>query len=265
MGGGMGANMGGGHCGMGMGGGACGMGHSGAMMYPTMAPVAPKRQRMNAGGQQQVPMPVLKLRGVPYTASEVDVRAFFAGYELLDVLIVRNAEGRMSGEAFVLLPAHGQLQIAIAQLNRSNMGHRYIELFQATREDYYNAVATHVSTTPKAPAVGEFDTEGDVNLTSGPHPGQQGMGQMQSVINDSTTTIKLRGLPWSATPRDIVGFFANVAPIEESDIEVKLTAEGRSSGEAIAKFGDPTSAQAAMAMNHQSMGRRYIELFPVNG
>jgi hypothetical protein len=54
---------------------------------------------------------VVKLRGLPFRANEVDVIEFFQGLDVVDVLLVRNGEdGKFNGDAFVVFGAAMQVR-----------------------------------------------------------------------------------------------------------------------------------------------------------
>ena len=105
--------------------------------------------------------------------------------------------------------------------------------------------------------------------------------------------IKLRGLPWSCTPDDIVKFLGdevNIVSIKnEADEEggdntqesqesqqqedgtkghkttysivITTNAEGRPSGEAFIELVDEADVETALRKNNAMMGQRYIEIF----
>lgn len=58
------------------------------------------------------PLPVVRLRGLPFQCSEEDVLEFFAGLEVLDVVLPRR-EGRATGDAWVLLASPPQCALAL--------------------------------------------------------------------------------------------------------------------------------------------------------
>uniref|UniRef100_A0A1I8HCY6 RRM domain-containing protein n=1 Tax=Macrostomum lignano TaxID=282301 RepID=A0A1I8HCY6_9PLAT len=66
----------------------------------------------------------------------------------------------------------------------------------------------------------------------------------------TTCVLRMRGLPYDATPADVVAFFAD-CPLRggESGVHLSRDKAGRPSGEGYAEF-------------EQNMGHRYIELFP---
>lgn len=68
--------------------------------------------------------PVVKLRGLPFRANEVDVVEFFQGLDVVDVLLVRNAEdGKFNGDAFVVFGAAVQVGLFGALLSASCLTH----------------------------------------------------------------------------------------------------------------------------------------------
>lgn len=86
--------------------------------------------------------PCVRLRGLPFNATIEDVLVFFQGLVVLDIVVVASAddERKGTGEAFVILGNHMDFQMAL-QRDRQNMGHRYIEVFQGRRSDYYSAIS----------------------------------------------------------------------------------------------------------------------------
>ncbi len=74
-------------------------------------------------------------------------------------------------------------------------------------------------------------------------------------------TVKLRGLPYTATTDDIAAFFHGYELVGGS-VHIGTNREGRPSGEAWVDFASAKAAQrAVLERNKQHMGSRYIELF----
>lgn len=276
------------------------------------------------------PFPCARLRGLPFDAMPEDVLAFFQGLVVLDVVVIASSFGRGSGEAFVLFANPMDFQMALAR-DRQSMGHRYIEVFQGKRSEYYAAIASQfkhpaqsdsldegekirgnqdpsaqgnswsgaVSPTPHDPVLsslmhqsgsggvpmilpgaavgsnvgiskgsGGSSTGGNrggritgdgVRGTKGGHPnrGRQGGGIQ---VGEHTGYLRMRGLPFSATKKDIYEFFKEYKPIEES-IVLTYRGDGRATGEGYIAFNKPDDAKSAMVLHKNTMGSRYIELF----
>lgn len=180
-------------------------------------------------------LPAVRLRGLPFDCSEKDIYDFFLGFDVLDVLLV-SRRGRFSGEAFVLFGNIGQVGYAL-QKHRHVIRHRYIEIFLTERKDYYQAIAAEVSRIQ-----GDDVTFASARTV---HP-----------------VLRLRGLPFSASRRDIVNFFKDFN-LRENAVHLVVSAEGRPTGEAFVEFPSITLSKAAMNKDKMILGDRYIELFPV--
>uniref|UniRef100_A0A0E0F275 RRM domain-containing protein n=1 Tax=Oryza meridionalis TaxID=40149 RepID=A0A0E0F275_9ORYZ len=79
---------------------------------------------------------VLKLRGLPYSATTEDIIKFFVEYELTDenVHIVYRPDGKATGEAFVEFPTAEVAKTAMCK-DKMTIGTRYVELFPSTPEE----------------------------------------------------------------------------------------------------------------------------------
>ena len=91
-----------------------------------------KRGRSEDGGARTG---VLRMRGLPFTATTQDVLIFFTGYEVLDeadgekkVLFCKEngGRGRPSGQGFVEFQSEADANQAMSR-NRSEMGGRCVE------------------------------------------------------------------------------------------------------------------------------------------
>ncbi|CAG9818032.1 unnamed protein product [Phaedon cochleariae] len=76
---------------------------------------------------------------------------------------------------------------------------------------------------------------------------------------------KLRGLPWSATPDEILKFFSDCRIVGgKSGIHMTTSRDGRPSGEAFIELEDAEDLEIAVSKDREHMGNRYIEVFKVN-
>jgi heterogeneous nuclear ribonucleoprotein F/H len=132
-------------------------------------------------------MPVIKLRGLPWSCTAEDVANFLSGIKIvpkeysqepftnpndLSIYLTTNQEGRPSGEAFIKVFDENDLQVA-AQKNDQMMGQRYIEVFLSNEEQL----------------------EKHLNESS------------DNKSNWRDPVVRLRGLPYNCTKQDIVNFF----------------------------------------------------------
>ncbi|KAJ7554257.1 hypothetical protein O6H91_06G132700 [Diphasiastrum complanatum] len=189
--------------------------------------------------------PVVRLRGLPFNCSEADVFEFFAGLDVVDVLLVRK-HGRFSGEAYVVFGTPMQVDFAL-QKNRQSMGRRYIEIFRSKKLEYYHAVAADVE-----------DSKSEERL---PSPSRPSRKSPEKEHLEHTGVLRLRGLPFSTSKRDIIEFFRDHG-LKEENIHIVTHSDGRATGEAYVEFSSPSDSKAAMGKDKMTMGSRYVELFP---
>eukprot|EP00249_Psilotum_nudum_P004004 c17524_g1_i3 orf=343-1122(+) len=194
---------------------------------------------------QPRPFPVVRLRGLPFNCTESDVHEFFAGLDVVDVLLVHK-QGRFSGEAYCVFGAPMQVDFAL-QKNRQNMGRRYIEVFRSKKQEYYHAVAAEVA-------------EGK-SLDREPAPSFPATKSPEKEHLEHTGVLKLRGLPFSASKRDIIEFFKE-SDLTHENVHIVVHSDGRATGEAYVEFRSPAESKIAMGKDKMMLGSRYIELFP---
>uniref|UniRef100_A0A1D1ZA38 Heterogeneous nuclear ribonucleoprotein F n=1 Tax=Anthurium amnicola TaxID=1678845 RepID=A0A1D1ZA38_9ARAE len=198
------------------------------------------------GGGNVYSFPVVRLRGLPFNCTDVDISKFFAGLDIVDCLLT-NKNGRFSGEALVVFASPVQAEFALER-DRQNIGHRYVEVFRCKKQDYYHAIAAEVSYS------GIFDNE--YNRSSASMKTHDEKDEMEY-----TEVLKLRGLPFSVTKSDIIEFFGEFE-LTEDDVHIALRADGKATGEAYVKFTSAEVAKKAMCMDRMTIGSRYVELFP---
>lgn len=167
----------------------------------------------------------VRLRGLPFNATEKDIQEFFTGLGVKRVKFVCTT-GRPNGEAYVEFKTQEDAERAMEN-DRKEMSNRYIEIF----------------------SVG--DVEGEFEF----RPDPDGNG-------DENHVVRLRGIPWSCKEEDINQFFDGLEPLP-AEIVIGGTGGPRSrpSGEAFVRFATQAAAESAMEYNNRHMGTRYIEVF----
>ena len=172
---------------------------------------------------------VLRMRGLPYTATEDDVRAFYEGYELADENpIVIISQGYHRGEGFVKFKSVEQCADAHAKLNRQCIGPRYIELYPSTESAMQLAAQ-----------------------------------QLQAMGDQKNFIIRLRGLPFQANEVNIYEFLGDITS-SIANVQICTSFDGRSTGDAFVELTTQEALQAALEKNRSMMGPRYIEVFVSN-
>ncbi|TKR93621.1 hypothetical protein L596_008037 [Steinernema carpocapsae] len=75
----------------------------------------------------------------------------------------------------------------------------------------------------------------------------------------SSFSLRMRGLPYTASVQDIIEFFT---PIRPAKIDLLKEKTGRPSGEAVVDFYSQAELEDALSFDRRHMGNRYVELFP---
>ena len=71
----------------------------------------------------------VKLRGIPYQASQQDVKDFFADFGVDDdSIVIEMRQGKKTGFALVFLKDEEEVQRARQELNKQYIGTRFIDV-----------------------------------------------------------------------------------------------------------------------------------------
>ncbi|KAM6440955.1 G-rich sequence factor 1 [Liasis olivaceus] len=218
---------------------------------------------------------VVRLRGLPYRCSEVDISEFFSGLTIQDIVFVFDYEGRRkTGEAFVQFATPEMANKALLK-HKEEIGNRYIEIFPSqksairTHSDFFRYKKMMVSPVPKQCSETIFE-ESKLNEVSKPSSGYENENKSEAFKQvfekdvaesgsfSSPYFVHLRGMPFQATAQDIIHFFAPLKPVR---ITMEYNSSGQATGEADVHFETHADAVAAMAKNKFKVQHRYIELF----
>ncbi|KAI8519752.1 Epithelial splicing regulatory protein 2, partial [Branchiostoma belcheri] len=198
---------------------------------------------------------IVRMRGLPYTATAADILNFFgqscpvAGGEK-GILFVRYANGRSTGDAFVLFETEAYAQLALAK-HKESLGKRYIELFRSTAAEVQQ-VWNRYQQFPLIPTT----------------PTMIPMLPQQAITCGSIRDcVRMRGLPYQATHDDVLAFLGDFAVyVRDHGIHMVLNSTGKPSGDCFIQMYSPEAArQAAEKCHRQYMGDRYIEVFQCSG
>jgi heterogeneous nuclear ribonucleoprotein F/H len=227
----------------------------------------------------------VRLRGLPFQAGEGNVREFMSPLGAGAVLSVHMCIGpdtRFNGNAFVELSSEDNVRKALENLQRRSMGSRYIELFESTalerdaalnaerrrRRHQSMASSNHMAGAvpnnghPSAKQQGGDGRPGEFSGHSG-GTGNFEVSQpsfLPAPPRPSYPVIRMRGLPYTANESTIADFLAGVN-IPAQGVHMVYNANERPTGEAFVEVCSEADVQAALALNHHTLGKRYIEVF----
>ena len=142
---------------------------------------------------------VIKMRGLPYSTGEEEIRTFFRDLKIVSngVSIGRDAQGRASGEAHVEFASEQDAQSGML-FNRHRIGSRYIELFRTKQ-----APGTSARGGGKVVGGGGVAGNGNGNAADASSAATSG-GAAAAAVSDC---LRLRGMPFNSTETDVLTFF----------------------------------------------------------
>ncbi|KAK3085541.1 hypothetical protein FSP39_004993 [Pinctada imbricata] len=190
---------------------------------------------------------IIRMRGLPFTATAQQVLEFFArepSVNVLDgeegILFVHYPDGRSTGDAFVMLSSEEEATAALKK-HREIMGTRYIEIFKSTTAEVQQVL--NRSMDPRNPEPPETTLP---PLIAQLPPQAQLPYIPQNLITSGTRRdcIRLRNLPAGAQVTDILTFLGEYSQfIIYQGVHMVYTAQGEPSGEAFIQMDSEESAQ----------------------
>ena len=202
------------------------MSDSTAMMISSASPASASAAPppLSMGG---VSTTVLRMRGLPYSATSDVVRQFFSNYVLApgeDAILIIT-QGFHRGEGYVRFADENTCQAAHTALNRGMLQERYIELYPSNEAAFEAA-----------------------------------RQQQQQLSQEVHFVVRMRGLPFAAQPDTIRTFFEALGP-KIINITMVAGADGRFTGDAFIDFATQDAQREAITYDRRSIGPRYVEIF----
>lgn len=171
---------------------------------------------------------IIQAKGFPWSCSGEDLMDFFSDCRIRGgiegIHIIRNRNGKSMGQAIIELEHEEDIGKAL-DLHKQYLGQRFVEVYEVTNED----------------------AEAILKAT------QQ--------VTESDGAVRLRGLPFSCSEKDIFQFFSGLEIVEDG-VTIVLDRKGRNSGDAFVQFATKEMADEALKKDREVMGNRYIEIFP---
>ncbi|VDK44773.1 unnamed protein product [Anisakis simplex] len=208
-----------------------------------------------------------------------------------------HRSGKATGEAFVAFYEIGSASRALER-NRNNIQHRYIEVFPSTYGEMLHALDVEESrrdngSSWRKPRVSPYergsnyasrgygsgrsrrhDSWGSSDAFSEPYGSRFGGGPMRKVWQEERSHaplsrsrryaadsffVRMRGLPYRATERDIVDFFY---PLRPGAIDIlNEYGSGRPSGEAVVEFFSFSEREDALRRDRKHLGNLLYVIF----
>eukprot|EP00092_Neocalanus_flemingeri_P014179 GFUD01015298.1.p1 GENE.GFUD01015298.1~~GFUD01015298.1.p1 ORF type:complete len:531 (+),score=188.60 GFUD01015298.1:135-1727(+) len=172
---------------------------------------------------------VVELSGLPWTATEEDIRKFLKDCEISKILIILNVHRKPSGTAHVWVSSKEDLDKALL-CDKELIGPRYINVSNANEA---------LEIERKREQTKDRSTSADPKIF----------------------TLKLSGLPWSATCEQICDFLFGCEVVDgPGGVKIEMNERGQPSGSAFVQFKTNADAENALKYNKQKLGDRYVDM-----
>ncbi|MBN3298128.1 RBM12 protein, partial [Amia calva] len=203
------------------------------------------------------------LQGLPFSATEMDVRDFFHGLGLDSVRLLRDHLGRSSGRAFTKFFTPQDTFEALKR-NTAMMGQRYVEISPATERQWLASGGGMAGSGQGLSKHGSDHSEQDQHRrirSSSESPSGRDRARSRSP-HKQEFCVYLKGLPYEAENKQIFEFFKNLDIVEDS-IYIAYGPNGRATGEGFVEFRNEMDYKAALGCHMQYMGSRFIQVHPI--
>jgi heterogeneous nuclear ribonucleoprotein F/H len=234
-------------------------------------PSSPAVATPEADGEVPADSPVVRLRGLPWDATDAQVIEFFTGLRVVNVVWTFTHRNRPSGEAFVTFATVGEAVKGLA-MHKQMLGKRYIEVFastaaQAEAAQLQGSRKDSSGNSPRGtpPVATPSPAVGGGTSSAGPRREKESeRGNSNNSNGNGTgggeTFVMMFGLPYTVTVYEIEEFFEgyNLVP---GSVEIDTDASGRAIGTGQVNFYKAKDATRAVAeLNKQFIGTRYVNL-----
>ncbi|KAH1177239.1 RNA-binding protein 12B [Mauremys mutica] len=210
----------------------------------------------------------LFLHGIPYSATEDEVRAFFSGLRVEGVIFIKRRNGLNNGDGLVKFATpHGALEGL--KRHRQYMGPRFIEISLATEEqwiehggriDMKNEIARYLSK-ERSPARGSNYTHSRKHSHSRSPPRRQRTRSRSP--RGQEFYLHLRNLPTYLEKKDLRTFFGKL-DVSNNQIKFLLDKHQRRTRNAFLMLKNQKDFDIALEYHRMSLFNRPVYIFPVS-
>ncbi|XP_067101947.1 RNA-binding protein 12 [Osmerus mordax] len=201
------------------------------------------------------------LQGLPFTATEMDIRDMFQGLGLDSIRLLRDNMGRSSGRALVKFFSPQDTFEAVKR-GGALMGQRFVEISPAS-ERQWASVGGPAHSKPNNNNQQESQDQHRRGSMTSASPGGRGERGRSRSPQKPEFCVYLKGLPYEADKKQIFDFFKNLEMVEDS-LYIAYGPTGRATGEGFVEFKNEMDYKAALGSHMQYMGSRFIQVHPIS-
>lgn len=199
-------------------------------------PVEPEVGRRYGNRSGNTPPPLIQrpsntddvyvfLRGMPFSITEMEVRKFFSGLLIDEIVLLKNAHGAKNGNGYVKFASSEAVHEALKR-DRQYIGSRYVEVSPATADDWCRATGKKLVTVnpernlerDRSPLRNEWNLQHYLR--------EQPPLAQRSIAPEDEYCVLLENLSYAAEKEDIRNLFCN-AKLENDQILHLVDGDGR--------------------------------------
>lgn len=201
------------------------------------------------------------LKGLPFTVTEEEVRDFFSGLLIREIVLLKNANGSQNGKGLVLFATPEDANGAL-QRDRGYIGSRYVEISATTAADWRRA------TGKVSMAVNSHDNfereRSPVRQQRNPLPVRSQSAVAQSpVATDDEYCVLVENLSYTAKKEEIKRLFRN-AKLEDDQILYLMDGDGRKTRSSFVLFKNLRDYCDALSPEKRLFLNRWIYTRPIS-
>lgn len=203
------------------------------------------------------------LRGMPFSVTEVQVREFFCGLAIDEIVFLRNGNGAKNGKGLVKFATREDTNEALKR-DREYIGPRYVEVSRISLDDWCRVIGKISMAVNKEDSF-ERDRSPLRNQRNPQHHvrSQSPFTQRSIVPSDEEYCVLVENLSYAMEKEDIKTLFCD-AKLEDDQILDLMGDEGRRTRSAFVLFKNQRDYCEALTHEKRSFLNRWIFVRPVS-
>ncbi|XP_075373405.1 RNA-binding protein 12 isoform X1 [Mycteria americana] len=201
----------------------------------------------------------VSVHGMPFSATESDVKDFFLGLRVDAVHMLKDHVGRNNGNGLVKFFSPQDTFEALKR-NRMLMIQRYVEVSPATERQWV-AAGGHITFKQTMGPSGQSHPPPPQAHSRSKSPSGQKRSRSRSP-HEQGFCVYLKGLPFESENKHVIDFFKKLDIVEDS-IYIAYGPNGKAIGEGFVEFRNEADYKAALCHHKQYIGNRFIQVHPI--
>ncbi|XP_069076569.1 RNA-binding protein 12B [Pleurodeles waltl] len=232
-------------------------------------PINTSASKMNYGGNSAETktftsknLQYVHLAGMPYTVTEEEVRTFFHGLHLDDIMLLRHPDGRRNGSGIVKFATNKD---AIEGLKRNNeyIGARFVKVSPSSEEQWihFGGVLTN---RPKPPRIRSRERTPQRDLYAKHHTESRSPPRKQMRSRSPSSLefyIHMKNLPVQTDKRSIRKFFKS---FDLADTQIKIISTKHNTMDAFVLFKNESDYNRALEFHKEMFNDQRVYIYAIS-